>query len=66
MQRITEAGETLDAEGATSIADAIRNYWLARGHIVRVWVEDVQNRFGVSLFHQVRSDLVNGRPRLSA
>ena len=45
---------------ATDMAEDIRVYWAAQGHIIEVWVERISD--GNSRDYAVRSDMQNGLP----
>ena len=52
--------DSFTRDGARALMKTIKNYWLMRGYMPKVWIEPfVLN--GVMLW-QVRSNMENGRP----
>lgn len=45
---------------ATQMAEEIKIYWAAQGHIIEVWVERITD--GNSRDYAIRSDMQNGLP----
>jgi hypothetical protein len=50
-------------EESRVLADQIADYWLAKGEIVRTWVEETKVPLGKLPVYTVRSDMVDGLPR---
>ena len=49
--------------GAADLAERIREYWRAQGESPTVWVERMGRGPSQRVFFDVRSDMVNGKPR---
>lgn len=56
--------DSFTREGAEALAHTIREYWGAQGHAVVVTVECFAHPTEARRLYQVRSNLVNGLPRV--
>ena len=51
-------------DGATALADRIREYWAERGYEVRTYVDSLAYRHGVDdIIYTVRTDMIGGLPQ---
>lgn len=53
---------TFSREGAAKLAARVKKYWMERGAYPDVWLEQAQD--GDSTIFVVRSDMVDGKPRV--
>jgi hypothetical protein len=53
----------LSARGAAELADRIKQFWQASGHVVEISIEQFHTARSGSGGFGIRSDLFNGKPR---